>query len=245
MTKYDLLKLIVSKLRSEVQYEIADMIAINNTFDLINMDWRKIDTLVTDAWNIVSRRPASYYSRLNLVDHTPDQAAGSATVPFTSHAAITQATAPCTNKTLKCQRFNDDGSMCNDDFTWTAEEQMLHKRLGYTSTPKSCPRHKQPLRQYANTKCRRVTDGAPSECDNADIEKCKLFQVGKCGFGDQCKFVHGSDQLAIAHPSIAPEDDEDPIIWHMLLQEEEPSIPNPDNDIDNAIYQLDAPAIEW
>ena len=94
------------------------MIAINNTLDRINMDWRKIDTLVTDAWNIVSRRPASYYSRLNLVDYVPDQAAGKTAVPFTNHAAITQATAPCTNKTLKCMRFNDDGSVCNDEFVY-------------------------------------------------------------------------------------------------------------------------------
>ena len=98
ITKYDLLKLIVSKLKSEIQYEIANMIVIDSTIDLMNMDWRKIDTLVTDAWNIVSRRPASYYSHLNLVDYVPDQAA----VPFTNHAAITQATAPCANKTLKC-----------------------------------------------------------------------------------------------------------------------------------------------
>ena len=55
VAKYDWLKLIVSKLKSKVQYEIANMIAIDNTLDLINMDWRKIDTLVTDAWNIVSR----------------------------------------------------------------------------------------------------------------------------------------------------------------------------------------------
>ena len=129
---------------------------------------------------------------------------------------------------------------------------MLHKRLGYTSTPKSCPRHKQPPRQYANAKCRRVTGGAPPECDNADIEKCKLFQAGKDGFGDQCKFVHADNQLAIAHPSTMPEDDEGGhIVWHMLLEEEDlierhtHPIPNPDNDIDDAIYQLDAPAIEW
>ena len=196
------------------------MIAIDSTNDLINMDWRKIDTLVTDAWNIVSRRPASYYSQLNLVDYDPDQAA----VLFTNHAAITQATAPCANKILKCQRFNDDGLICNDDFIWTAKEQILHKRLGYTSIPKSCPRHKQPTRQYANTKCRNVTDGAPSECDNvnADIEKCKLFQARKCGFGDQCKFVHSGDQLAIAHPStMTDEDEEGHIVWHMLVEDED------------------------
>ena len=251
MTKYDLLKLVVSKLRSEVQFEIADMIATYKRLDLINMSWRKIDNLVTGAWNIVSRRPTSYYSRLNLVDYVPDQAAGNPAVPFTSHAGIAEATAPCTNKTLKCQRFDDDGSVCNDGFTWTAEEQMLHKRLEYKSTPKSCPRHKQPPRQYANSKCRKNTSGAPSECDYADVERCKLFQAGKYGFGDQRKFAHADDQLAIAHPSTVSDDDEGPIVWHMLLEDEDltdrhvHSIPNPNNDTDNAIYQLAAPTIKW
>ena len=128
---------------------------------------------------------------------------------------------------------------------------MLHKRLGYTSTPESCPRHKQSHRQYVNSKCRKVTNGAPSECDYAGIEKCKLFQAGKCGFGDQCKFAHADDQLAIAHPSTVPDDDEGPIVWHMLLEDDDPadrhmhSIPNPDNGTDNAICRLAAPAIEW
>jgi hypothetical protein len=185
MTNYDLLKLIVSKLCSKVQYEIAEVIATNKTLDLINMDWRGIDSIVTDAWDIVSRRPASYYSKLDLVPYTSGQAAADAAAPFTNHAAITQATAMCTNKTLKCQRFNEDGSACNEEFVWTAEEQMLHKRLGYTSTPKSCPKHKQPPRHYASDKCPKITSGAPAECGNAGVEKCRLFQAGKCGFGDQ------------------------------------------------------------
>ena len=42
MTKYDLLKLVVSKLKSEVQFEIADMLAADKTLDLINMSWRKL-----------------------------------------------------------------------------------------------------------------------------------------------------------------------------------------------------------
>ena len=159
------------------------------------------------------------------MDYVPDQAA----VPFTNHAAITQATAMCTNKTLKCQRFNEDGSACNEDFVWTAEEQMLHKRLGYTSTPKSCPKHKQPPRHYANDKCPKITGGAPADCGNAEVEKCRLFQARKCGFGDQCKFSHcegeNKDQLAIAYPAVITDteddSDDDLIVWHMHLEDDD------------------------
>jgi hypothetical protein len=229
MTMYDLLKTIVSKLRAEVQYEVAEVIATSKTLDLINMDWRGIDSIVTDAWDIVSRRPTSYYSKLDLVPYTSSQATTEATAPFTNHAAITRATAICTNKTLKCQRFNEDGSACNEDFVWTAEEQMLHKRLGYTSTPKSCPKHKQPPRHYANDKCPKITGGAPADCGNAEVEKCRLFQAGKCGFGDQCKFSHcggeNKNQLAIAHPSTMTDTeddaDDDLIVWHMHLEDDD------------------------
>ena len=69
--------------------------------------------------------------------------------------------------------------------------------------------------------------------------------------GDQCNFAHDDGQLAITHHSAIPDDEEGPIVWHMLLEDEAiierhmHPITNPDNDTDNDIYQLDAPAIEW
>ena len=78
---YDLLQLIISKLKCEIQYEINEVIATDKTLVLIGMNWRMIDDLITNAWGIVSRRPAAYYDRLNLTDNPPVQAP-------TNHAAI-------------------------------------------------------------------------------------------------------------------------------------------------------------
>ena len=142
------------------------------------MNWCMIDDLITNAWSIVSRRPASYYDRLGLTSNPPIQAsATTAAAPFASHGAITEAAAMAEDKTLQCQRRNDDGFVCNADFIWPAEEQMLHKRLGYSNIPKSRPKHKQPPRTYTGSNC----SGDATKCDKAFVEKCRLFQAGKCG----------------------------------------------------------------
>jgi hypothetical protein len=151
-------------------------------------------------------------------------------MPYTAHpghlAAVTDSEVK--DKTLKCARFTDEGRLCNADFTWTAREQLLHKCLGYTSIPKSCPLHKpQRNSSYANAPCRKVTSGAPEDCDWNDVEKCKLFQAGKCGFGDQCKFSHSetSDEpLAFAHPISMEEEDDTMICWSAIMPEEEEDI---------------------
>ena len=54
------------------------------------------------------------------------------------------------------------------------------------------------------------------------MEMCKLFQAGKCGFGDQCKFSHsGKEQLAVAHPALMEEEEDAPISWSAIVCEEE------------------------
>ena len=64
-----------------------------------------------------------------------------------------------------------------------------------------------------------MTGDDPSECSNAEIEKCKLFQAGKCSFGDQCKYAH-SNNWRSAHPMLWIQEEADdflsstPIIWH-------------------------------
>ena len=100
---YDLLQLIISKLKCEIQYEINEVIATDKKLDLIGMDWRMIDDLITNAWGIVSRRPAAYYDRLGLTGNPPIQAtATTTTAPFTSHSAITATTAMTEDNTLQC-----------------------------------------------------------------------------------------------------------------------------------------------
>ena len=55
------------------------------------------------------------------------------------------------------------------------------------------------------------------------VEKCKLFQAGRCNCGDQCKFAHTTEQLAIAHPSVIEEGDEedDLIVWQAYVPSDE------------------------
>ena len=147
-------------------------------------------------------------------------------------AATAQTRSDFTDKTLQCQRFNDDSTKCDADFIWSAGEQLLHKRLGYLS--KSCSIHKSAPRTYANARCGPTTRGAPSECDFNQIEqwkehhKCRLYQRGACTYGNQCKFSHAPGQLASAHPSILPNDKrlankgaDEPIIWQVHMNDSE------------------------
>jgi len=153
-----------------VQHEINDLTATRKDLDLRKIEWYDIEELISDAWGTASRRPKSYYDRIIQAEPATQAkpAASTDIVPYTAHpghlAAVTEVEVK--DKTLKCARFTDEGKLCNADFTWTAREQLLHKRLGYTSIPKSCPLHKpQRNSSYANAPCRKVTSGAPEDCD--------------------------------------------------------------------------------
>ena len=82
---------------------------------------------------------------------------------------------------------------------------------------------------YANAPCRKpeVISGASEDRDWHGVEICKLFQAGKCGFGDQCKFSHSGkpdDQLAIARPASMEEEEEEiriPISWSAIMCQQE------------------------
>ena len=172
-------------------------------------------------------------------------------------AATTQAKADFTDKTLQCHRFNNDGTKCNADFIWSAGEQLLHKRLGYVSTPKSCTMHKPTSRIFANDKCKHSKRGAPSECDFNQIEqwkehqKCRLYRRGACMYGYQCKFSHAPDQPVSAHQAIMPnnhgqlaiESAKEPILWQMHL------VNSDDEDYNKATISFDGElgmeVIEW
>ena len=71
ITMYDLFKLVKMKLSQEVQFEIDGVIALDNKIDLRRLEWAQIEDLVTDAWGTASRRPKSFYARLNIAPNAP------------------------------------------------------------------------------------------------------------------------------------------------------------------------------
>jgi hypothetical protein len=196
MTTYDLFKLVKAKLREEIQYEMDEITALDKSFDLRRLDWGQLEDLVTDAWATFSRRPKSYYAHCEFEDMPPPLKISPDTNEFTAHPSNLLTNADVKDQTLKCQRYDDEGSVCGQEFMWSAREQLLHKRLGYTSIPKSCPKHK-PTRAYANNPCRKTTAGAPDECDWNELEKCKLYQAGKCHYGSGLLGTVGESSLLV------------------------------------------------
>ena len=54
---YDMLELVKNKLRPEVRHEINESIATDKTVNVMDLTWRKIEDLVSDAWGLVLLRP--------------------------------------------------------------------------------------------------------------------------------------------------------------------------------------------
>ena len=90
MTAYDLYKLVKTKLSPTIRHEMDDVTAVKKTIDLRRLDWGQIEDLVIDVWGTASRRPRSYYTRLEIdSDEIKDQQPTQDVVPFASHAAET------------------------------------------------------------------------------------------------------------------------------------------------------------
>ena len=104
------------------------------------------------------------------------------------------------DKNLTCERLNEDGSPCNESFPFSAGEQEFYSKLGH-SDPKSCKKHRQTrpkVYMYAGNKC-----AGGEACDFKEhsdhVEKqhqvlCRLHQMGKCNFGDKCKYSHVEEE---------------------------------------------------
>ena len=43
---------------------------------------------------------------------------------------------------LKCERFNEDGSVWGEDFVFNTSEQLRYRKLGFKNQPKSCKKHR-------------------------------------------------------------------------------------------------------
>jgi hypothetical protein len=95
------------------------------------------------------------------------------------------------DRTLVCERLNEDGTTCGDSFVFNTAEQLRFKQLGYKNLPKSCPKHRgqkpqqNAPRVYAGNKC-----NAGEDCNDAAFHQCREVQAGICRFSDQCKFSH-------------------------------------------------------
>ena len=234
MTYYDLFKLTKDKLSKEIQFEINEITATGKAADALDCDWKYIEDIVTTAWRTFSRRPTGYYSKVASIGHadTPKQAEQSE--EFTAHNASLEAD-QFKEKVLKCQRSNEDGTTCSKEFTWTTAQQMHHNRMGWTTTPKSCPAHREKSIYPATNQDDR---------EEKKITVCQLFRSsGRCSYGDKCKFSHATHsnhvsikdnprpQLAIEHPSI-DSDDDNYTAWHIRTV----PVPISDSDDDEFIW---------
>ena len=229
ISDYDLFILIKKKLPKEIQYEINNLLADGDSKSQLECDWSFIDDTVSKAWLKYSRRPTGYYDGiLQFMDqHHPDPPANqqlqySATP--TVHAAIhPSAHDSLSDMTLTCERYNEDGSVCGDEFIFNTAEQLRYKQLGFKNLPKSCMKHRgqkpqDAPKQYANNPCKNGNN-----CGSAEVRHCRDFQAGVCQYADKCKYAHieKPPDIPTAHHAATTEesDEEDLIAWHMSIVE--------------------------
>ena len=114
---------------------------------------------------------------------------------------------------LTCQRFNEDGSTCGEQFIFSTANQLKYKRLGSTNQPKSCAKHRgqkqgpDTPRHYAANPCKAgdgCNDAKHHHWRGAQAVQCREFKAGTCSCGDQCKFSHS--EIHTGHNASMPED---------------------------------------
>ena len=174
----------------EIQYEIDDLLVDGDSAQLA-CDWLFIDDTISKAWLKYSRRPAGYYDGiLQLLDtNHPKQSTASAP---TMHAALHPSTHDSLeDKTLVCERLNEDGTTCGESSEFNKAAQLRFKQLGYKHLPKSCFKHRgQKPQQNAPRVYASDKFNAGEDCNDAAFHRCREFQAGICTFGDHCKLTN-------------------------------------------------------
>ena len=202
ITYYDLFILVKKDPCSEIRYEIDSI--------LIDGDYTRVlsSPLIGTLLMIRSQRRGSstqvrgYYDGiLQLRDPDHPEQAQDATAP-TMHAALhPSAHDLLSDRTLVCERLNEDDTTCGDSFVFRIAEQLQFEHLGYKSCPKHRgrkPRQNTP-RAYAADKC-----NAGDNCNNADFHECREFKAGICRFGDECELSHSDTPTG--HNTAMPDD---------------------------------------
>ena len=183
ITSYVLFKLVKEKLPNEIKYEVDKMLQP----DQINCNWKIIEDTITVSWTNNSRRPNGYYSRVtNAVSPSTND------TELVIHAALhPPAHDSLQDIPLKCERFNEDGSIyvCREDFIFITTEQLRYQKLGFKNQPKSCKKHR----------------GQPPPNGSKVDANSKCAAGGDCSYGDKCILIH-IEQLT--DYSAAPTDDE-------------------------------------
>ena len=140
---YDLFGLIKKKLPKDFVLRSMDgLLADGDSENQLDCDWKYIDDTVSKAWLKVSRRPKGYHDGILQLLHPNHPEPMPDSVP-TMHAALhPSAHDSLSDKTLVCERFNEDGSTCGDSFVFSTAEKLRFKQLGFKNQPKSCPKHR-------------------------------------------------------------------------------------------------------
>ena len=190
------------KLPKEIQFEINNILADGDCLDQLNCDWHYIDDTVTKAWLKFPRRPSRHYDGIVqlMVPNHPEPTA-TPTMHATMHPSAHDS---LVDMTLTCERYNEDGSICGDKFTFNTAEQLRYKQLGFKNLPKSCMKHRGQKPQEAPKQCTNGPCKAGDKCSSLEYKICREHQAGISRYGDKCKNVH--PDVPTAHDATISED---------------------------------------